>query len=151
MFSLQYSLFNSWHFMASSKIKTPLGTFCFWGSRVFYFFSLWWRNNLCFPDFFSQFFAENVASLGLFLQTPTNKSNKSRFSWCRRTGAREAVLLFTRRCWQPLRNTFIYEHICGTRKIFPKKYAHELPETKIDEIATKMGFSYDTFPKFYIF
>ena len=29
---------------------------------------------------------------------------KSRFSWCRRTGAREAVLLFTRKCWQPLRN-----------------------------------------------
>ena len=42
------------------------------------------------------------------------KQNKSRFSWCRRTGAREAVLLFTRRCWQPLRNLFPHSLHYGT-------------------------------------
>ena len=41
-------------------------------------------------------------------------TNKSRFSWCRRTGAREAVLLFTRRCWQPLRNLFPHSLHYGT-------------------------------------
>ena len=45
----------------------------------------------------------------------TNKqTNKSRFSWCRRTGAREAVLLPTRRCWQPLRNLFPHSLHYGT-------------------------------------
>ena len=42
------------------------------------------------------------------------QTNKSRFSWCRRTGAREAVLLFTRRCWQPLRNLFPHSLHYGT-------------------------------------
>ena len=41
-------------------------------------------------------------------------NNKSRFSWCRRTGAREAVLLFTRRCCQPLRNLFPHSLHYGT-------------------------------------
>ena len=44
----------------------------------------------------------------------TNKQIKSRFSWCRRTGARKAVLLFTRRCWQPLRNLFPHTLHYGT-------------------------------------
>ena len=49
------------------------------------------------------------------LSFKTNKqTNKSRFSWCRRTGAREAVLLFTRRCWQPLRNLFPHSLHYGT-------------------------------------